>query len=112
MVGAAGLLAIEPAVFGTLLAQSGGSPNFKPYPNGRDPNAPSLEDSTRLDPHAIQRANQIELRKDIAKLYEMASELKEQCDKTDPSTTLSLSLVKKAAQIEKLAKQIKGLAKG
>ncbi len=46
------------------------------------------------------------------KLYEMVSELKEQVDKTDATATLSISIVKKAQQIEKLAKQIKDLAKG
>jgi len=111
-VGAAGFLALKPALL-SLFAQTGGSPKFKPYPNGQDPNLPpNLEERGNPDPQAVQRFNQIELRKDIAKLYEMASELKEQVDKTDPSSTLSLSLVKKAQQIEKLAKQIKGLAKG
>ena len=109
--GAVGLLAANP-LLSTLLAQSGASPKAKPYPNGRDPNVPpGLDEPSTLDPQAIKRANQIELRKDVSKLYEMASELKEQVDKTDASATLSLSLVKKAQQIEKLAKQIKDLAK-
>ncbi len=42
----------------------------------------------------------------------MVSELKDQIEKTDSSSTLSVSVVKKAQQIEKLAKQIKDLAKG
>jgi hypothetical protein len=42
----------------------------------------------------------------------MVTELKDQVDKTDATSTLSLSVVKKAQQIEKLAKQIKDLAKG
>jgi len=54
----------------------------------------------------------MEIRTDIRKLYEMVSELKEQIDKTDASSTLSLAVVKKAQEIEKLAKQIKNLAKG
>jgi len=71
-----------------------------------------IDDPSRLDPKAIARANQIEIRTDIAKLYEMVSELKEQIEKTDSTATLSISVVKKAQQIEKLAKHIKDLAKG
>jgi hypothetical protein len=109
--GAAGLLAVRP-LFSTLLAQTRPSPQPRPYPNGRDPSNPGLDEQSSLGPLAIQRANQMEIRKDVSKLYEMVSELKEQVDKTDASATLSLSLVKKAEQIEKLAKQIKQLAKG
>jgi hypothetical protein len=109
---AAGLLAAEPLLLCTLLGQTRSNPQAKPYPNGRDPNSPGPDERSSLDPVAVQRANQIEIRKDVSKLYEMISELKEQVDKTDGYATLSLSLVKKAEQIEKLAKQIKQLAKG
>ena len=40
------------------------------------------------------------------------TDIKSEVEKTDASATLSLSLVKKAQEIEKLAKQIKNLAKG
>jgi len=71
-----------------------------------------IDDPSRPNPKAIERANQREIRADIAKLYEMVTELKEEIEKTDATATLSISVVKKAQQIEKLAKQIKGLAKG
>lgn len=71
-----------------------------------------IDDPARPDPKAIKRANQKEIRTDVAKLYEMVAELKDQIDKTDAASTLSVSVVKKAQQIEKLAKQIKDLAKG
>src|SRR5207249_9914830 len=45
---------------------------------------------------AIELANQRALRADIAKLYEMASDLKDQVDKTDPASTLSFAVVKNA----------------
>jgi len=111
LAGATGLLFVEP-LLSKLLAQGRVEPHPMPYPNGRDPNSTGLETRSTVDPQATQRANQMELRKDVSKLYEMASELKEEVDKTDASATLSLSVVKKAQQIEKLAKQIKGLAKG
>jgi len=68
--------------------------------------------ATGPDKKAIDRQNQQEIRADVTKLYEMVSELKDQIDKTDSTSTLSVSVVKKAQQIEKLAKQIKDLAKG
>jgi hypothetical protein len=115
LFGAAGVLAVEPLLAGLQAPApgSGSSPRAKVYPNGRDPNAMSgIDDPSRPDPKAIERANQKEIRTDVAKLYEMVSELKEQIEKTDATSTLSLSVVKKAQQIEKLAKQIKELAKG
>jgi hypothetical protein len=38
------------------------------------------------------------------RLFETVSELNEQVEKTDANSTLSVSVVKKAQQIEKLAK--------
>ena len=108
LVGAAGIFAVEPLLAGL----QGTPPKAKIYPNGRDPNRNTLDDPCQLDPKAIARANQVTIRTDITKLYEMVSELKEQVDKTDATATLSISIVKKAQQIEKLAKQIKDLSKG
>jgi hypothetical protein len=68
--------------------------------------------ATGPDQKAIDRAKQQELRTDVSKLFEMVSELKEQVERTDTNSTLSLSVLKKAQQIEKLAKQIKEVAKG
>jgi hypothetical protein len=91
----------------------GASPKAKVYPNGRDPNVDTgLDQPSQPDPKAIARANQIEIRTDITKLYDLVSELKEQIEKTDPTATLSIAVVKKAQQIEKLAKHVKELAKG
>lgn len=42
----------------------------------------------------------------------MVANLKDQLEKTDPAATLSVPFTKKTQQIEKLAKQIKSLAKG
>jgi|SRR5690349_19856210 len=115
LVGVVGVFAAKPLLAGLQAPApgSGAAPRAKVYPNGRDPNSSTgIEVPSRPDPKAITRANQMEIRTDIAKLYEMASELKEQIDKTDASSTLSLTVVKKAQEIEKLAKQIKNLAKG
>jgi len=114
LIGAAGVLAVEPLLAGLQAPApgSGASPRAKVYPNGRDPNTMAgIDDPSLPNPKAIERANQKEIRIDIAKLYEMVAELKEQIEKTDANSILSLSVVKKAQQIEKLAKHIKGLAR-
>lgn len=113
-IGAAGVLAVEPLLAGLQAPApgSGTAPRAKVYPNGRDPNTMGgVDDPSEPNPKAIERANQKEIRTDVAKLYEMVAELKEQIEKTDANSTLSLSVVNKARQIEKLAKHIKGLAK-
>ena len=83
------------------------------YPNGRDPNNPPGNDEpSHLDLRAIQEENQRKLRADVSKLYEMAADLKAAVEKTDSTSTLSVSLIKQAQEIEKLAKQIRSRARG
>ena len=115
LFGAAGVLAVDPLLAGLQAPApgSGSGRKIKVYPNGREPNAMTgIDAPSRPNPKAIERANQQEIRADITKLYAMVTELKEEIEKTDATATLSISVVKKAQQIEKLAKQIKGLAKG
>jgi hypothetical protein len=52
------------------------------------------------------RARQADLRRDTEKLLKLATELKESVDKTSGSTLL-LSVIKKAEEIEKLAHSVK-----
>jgi hypothetical protein len=61
----------------------------------------------RSDPKTMLKEDQKALRKDVDHLLQMAKELKEETDKTPETDVLSLSLVKKAEEIEKLAHQIK-----
>jgi sugar-specific transcriptional regulator TrmB len=61
---------------------------------------------------AILEKNQKDIKKDVEKLYELASQLKEEVEKTDATAVLSMAMVKKAEEIEKLAKQVKDHAKG
>jgi len=51
------------------------------------------------------------MKKDVDRLYDLAAQLKTDFEKTESTTVLSLALVKKAEEIEKLAKHIKGRAK-
>jgi len=48
----------------------------------------------------------------VDRLYSLATELKAEVDKTDSSQVLSLNLLKKAEEIEKLAHDIRNRSKG
>jgi len=76
-------------------------------PGEDDPNLPG-KPSTKV----VLEENQKDIKKNVEKLFELASQLKDQVEKTDSTTTLSLAMVKKAEEIEKLARQIKERAKG
>lgn len=114
-VGATGVLAVRPLLAAWQAPSVRPAPQPRPSPNTPNPNSPPGLDGPQVtgpDKKAIDRQNQQEIRAEVTKLYEMVSELKDQVDKTDSMSTLSVSVVKKAQQIEKLAKQIKDRAKG
>jgi hypothetical protein len=77
---------------------------------------PGHEDETRLrmEREMAKKANQArqaDLKRDTEKLLKLATELKESVDKTTEST-LSVDVVKKAEEIEKLAHSVKDKMKG
>jgi hypothetical protein len=87
----------------------------RPSPNAPNPNyPPGLQgpEQTPPDPKKMNRQNQAEIKADVEKLYELIGELKEEVERSDANSTLSVGVVKKAHQIEKLAKQVKDRAKG
>jgi hypothetical protein len=111
-----------PGVFGLLAfaefarAQRTPTPQPRPSPNAPDPHAPagldrppigSSADNRGLDP---QLEHQIKT--DVEQLFVLASDLKKQVESTDLNSVLSLGIVGKAKQIEKLAKHIREHAKG
>lgn len=59
------------------------------------------------DPKVHLKEDQKDLRRDVDHLLQLAKDLKDESDKTPETDVLSLSLVKKAEEIEKLAHQIK-----
>jgi hypothetical protein len=100
------------AFFARSQAISAQNPVSPPLPR-RDPG--DRDDLATPPPgakKAVLEQNQKDIKKDVEKLYELASELKTEVEKTDATAVLSLAMVKKAEEIEKLAKQIKDHAKG
>ncbi len=59
----------------------------------------------------VNEERQKKLVTDTAKLYELAAELKEQVGKSDKNT-LSVDVVKKAEEIERLARSVKDKMRG
>jgi hypothetical protein len=95
-------------------AQSGRSPEYKPSPNAPNPNFPQGMNGPAPkgpDEKAINKQNQEQIRADVDKLYALVSQLKQQLSLTNTSSVLSVSFVKDAKEIEKLARQIRELAK-
>jgi hypothetical protein len=81
--------------------------------NGR---GPKPGDEGAPIPEAARKAaleeNDKDIKKKVEKLFQLATELKDEVDKTDSVKVLSLAMLKKADEIEKLAKDIKSRAKG
>jgi len=79
-----------------------------PKPGQRDENT----EEPKFDSKAVLEANQKDIKKSIERLYQLASELKSEVDKTDSVKVLSVPMLKKAEEIEKLAKGIRSRAIG
>lgn len=80
----------------------------RPGPDNDTNENPPLPDASKK----ILEENDKDMKKKVERLYQLAAELKEQVDKTDSRKVLSLDLVKKAEEIEKLAHDIKNRSKG
>ncbi|HKN77144.1 MAG TPA: hypothetical protein VJW94_18345 [Candidatus Acidoferrum sp.] len=88
-------------------------------PTGRPPATDPNQDPEASGPlteksptKMLLEANEKDIKKNIEKLYQLAMDLKTEVEKTDSSQVLSLALVKKAEEIERLAHDIKTRAKG
>lgn len=105
---------------GALVTARGQQQPAQPIP----PNptqAPSSSDENDNDPVArralaqqVQRRNSLrqqDIQKDTDKLLELAQQLKAEVDKSDKNQ-MSLPVIKKAEEIEKLAKSVKEKMKG
>jgi peptidoglycan hydrolase CwlO-like protein len=76
-----------------------------------DPEASDSKLTAEMEKKILEN-NDKDMKKKVERLYELASELKEQVSKTDSSKVLSLDLMKKAEEIERLARDIKNRSKG
>jgi hypothetical protein len=82
-----------------------------PNPSQAAPEEPERE---RMEKQMAKKANeerQAQLKRDTDRLFKLATELKTYVDKSNENT-LSLDVVKKAEEIEKLAHSVKEKMKG
>lgn len=93
-----------------LPQQSSNPPNHLP-PTNPNPSVPVAPPPFRTPTHAELRKNQQEITKDVNELFTLAQQLKRQADKSDASEELSVALIDKSEQIERLAKKIRDLAR-
>lgn len=108
----AALLLVALTMFGPGVAfarQKQVPPPVDPQDVGQAAPATKDEDRIRLEKEMAKRANeerQAQLKRDTEKLLSLATELKTYVDKTN-SNILSLDVIKKAEEIEKLAHSVK-----
>ena len=108
---AAGVAPMLAGQTGTWVTPAG--PQDRPIdPNHRQ--EPPDPGRVRMQEEQAKKVNderQKKLVSDTAKLYEMAAELKEEVAKSDKNT-LSVDVVKKAEEIERLARSVKDKMRG
>jgi hypothetical protein len=101
------------ALAGTQVLPAGGQRHQPPSHNTQMPDASGsngVDDAPlpgRADPKAQLKEDQKTLRRDVDRLLHLVQDLKDESDKTPETDVLSLSLVKKTEEIEKLAHQIR-----
>lgn len=95
-------VALAFVVFVAGLSNSGRAVQF---PQHSEQSQPERDMELRRQKEANKK-RQDEIRQETQKLYQLATELKDAVDKTNENV-LSLDVVKKAEEVEKLAKQVK-----
>ncbi len=83
-------------------------PKTAPKPGQKD----ESNEEPKFDSKALLEANQKDIKKRVERLFQLASELKTEVEKTDSVQVLSVPMLKKAEEIEKLAKEIRSRAIG
>jgi methionyl-tRNA synthetase len=86
------------------------APGQPPMPGQREP-PPVPEEIQKEMAKKANEDRQAQLRRDTENLFKLASELKQYVDKTNENT-LSINVIKKADEIEKLAHSVKEKMKG
>jgi hypothetical protein len=89
---------------------------FPTPPASAETQNPAEAQADKSDPQNAKRValqqNEKEFRAGVNRLYQLAGELKEEVDKTVTTEVFSLQMYKKTGEIEKVAKMLKGKAKG
>ena len=102
------------ATQGTALAQV--RKPFPTPPESAETQNPADKDGTAHDPQGAKRAalkqNEKEFRAGVDRLYQLASELKQEVEKTGTTEVFSVRMYRRTEEIDKVARWLKGRAKG
>lgn len=96
-----------------LAAQEQGQP--APQPRLSAPMPPPIGGpmpERRVTPAERMKMNQAQIKKSSARLAEVVKELQKDLEANDTTTVLSLGVIRKAEEIESLARQIRTLVRG
>jgi hypothetical protein len=111
VAGTAGTLVAAPWMYGALQhpqpMPSPNAPNNQNFPGGL--NGPPVSSSGKP---ATNTMNGEQIAAMVQQLYKLAGELKEEVEHTNVAAVFPVTFVKKAQEIEKLAKRIKDRTKG
>lgn len=111
VVGTAGTLATAPWMYAAFQhpapMPSANAPTNQNAPTGL--NAPPISNSDKSPPNPLNQEQIVDM---VQQLYKLATELKDEVEHTNLAAVFPVTFVKKAQQIEKLAKQIKDKSKG
>jgi len=83
-----------------------------PVPAYPDDSLKRIPFPRKPDPRLILKQNEQDIKKDVARLTDVVAELQKALDDSDTKQVLSLDVVHKTDEIEKLAKQIRSLVRG
>jgi len=104
------------ATDGSVFAQVRKNNPFPSPPAPAETQNPAEMDAASRDPQSAKRValrqNEKEFRAGVNRLYQLASELKQQLDTTPTMQVFSVQMYKRTEEIEKVAKLLKGKAKG
>jgi hypothetical protein len=99
-----------------VFAQAQRKNPFPTPPASAETQNPAEKDAAAPDTQSAKRAalkqNEKEFRAGVDHLYQLASELKQEVDKTVTTEVFSVQMYKRTEEIEKVAKMLKGKVKG
>jgi flagellar motility protein MotE (MotC chaperone) len=104
------------AADGSVFAQVRKSNPFPTPPESAETQNPAEATAAKTDSQSAKRAalqqNEKEFRAEVDRLCQLATDLKQEVDKTVTTEVFSVQMYKRTEEIEKVAKMLKGKAKG
>jgi hypothetical protein len=96
---------------GAVWATQQGSPTSQVPPPFAPPEPPDVARNPKRD-RAMLKANRDAITKDVTRMSELVGALQKQLKENDSADILSLDVIRKSEEIEKLAKQVRDLVRG